>query len=219
MDVMMFYEDSICIMMQQPTITTISRWPIGALPLLYSPGTCTHCRRPLLLPVSSTAATISPPTLLSHIDLWIMKVRQLGRIACLVGGYSTHVKHHACQQVHLPQFLGVCIYIYIHIQYKKWVIKKELHVKNAQIRRSSCRSFEKKSLRTFPSMKNSDFPRWIQKKIIPFVLMRFVQKNNVQLQWLGVPLSKITTPPKKKVVASVRWKIGSLPRSPSIFRV
>ena len=113
----MFYEDSICIMMQQPTITTISRWPVVPLPLLYSPGTCTHCRTPLLLPVSSTAATISPPTLLSHIDLWIMKSRQLGRIGCLVGGYSTHVKHHVRQQVHLPQFLGVCIY-------KKWVRKK-----------------------------------------------------------------------------------------------
>lgn len=117
MDVMIFYEDSICILMQQPTITTISRWPVVPLPLLDSPGTCTHCRSPLLLPVSSTAATISPPTLLSHIDLWNGQSRQLGRIACLVGGYSTHVKHHACQQVHLTQFLGVCIY-------KKWVRKK-----------------------------------------------------------------------------------------------
>ena len=153
MDVMMFYEDSICIMMQQPTITTISRWPVGLLPLLYSPGTCTHCRSPLLLPVSSTAATISPPTLLSHIDLWIMKSRQLGRIACLVGGYSTHVKHHAAQQVHLPQFFGVwwiCIY-------KKWVGKRgcaKMH------KFAGLPGHSNESLRTLPCIIQDGSKRW-----------------------------------------------------------
>lgn len=166
MGVMMFYEDSICIMMQQPTITTISRWPVGPLPLLYSPGTCTHCRRPLLLPVSSTAATISPPTLLSHIDLWIMKARQLIKDR-MSSWWLFNPCETSCLSTSTSSSIFESMYIYIYIQYEKWVRKKELHVQKMHSQ-EFLQVIRIKSLRTFPSMKNSDFPRWIQ-KVIPFV--------------------------------------------------
>lgn len=130
MGVMMFYEDSICIMMQQPTITTISRWPVGPLPLLYSPGTCTHCRRPLLLPVSSTAATISPPTLLSHIDLWIMKARQLIKDR-MSSWWLFNPCETSCLSTSTSSSIFESMYIYIHTVWEMGEKKGTACAKNA----------------------------------------------------------------------------------------